>query len=74
MRLALALLLVLTTSLSQTKKLHYQRAEDEVARLNHSFVMVLVTQGEKYNKVIDIWSRANELVAGAMMDSLKSDT
>ena len=27
----------------------------------------LVTQGEEYNKVIDIWSRANEKVAKAMM-------
>ena len=34
----------------------------------------LVTQGEKYNKVIDIWSRANEHVAKAMMDRLKIDT
>jgi DNA-directed RNA polymerase subunit beta' len=49
-------------------------AEDEVREIESQFRDGLVTQGEKYNKVIDIWSRANELVAGAMMDSLKSDT
>ncbi|MDC9720804.1 MAG: DNA-directed RNA polymerase subunit beta', partial [Gammaproteobacteria bacterium] len=49
-------------------------AEEEVREIEAQFRDGLVTQGEKYNKVIDIWSRANELVAGAMMDSLKSDT
>ena len=34
------------------------------------FAQGLVTQGEKYNKVIDIWSRANDKVAKAMMDNL----
>jgi DNA-directed RNA polymerase subunit beta' len=33
-----------------------------------------VTQGEKYNKVIDIWSRTNEQVAKAMMANLSSET
>ena len=33
-----------------------------------------MTQGEKYNKVIDIWSRTNEQVAKAMMANLSSET
>jgi len=33
-----------------------------------------VTQGEKYNKAIDIWTRANDLVASAMMDTLSHET
>ena len=33
-----------------------------------------MTQGEKYNKVIDIWSRANDLVSKAMMDGLSTET
>jgi DNA-directed RNA polymerase subunit beta' len=49
-------------------------AEDEVREIEGQFRDGLVTQGEKYNKVIDIWSRANDLVAGAMMENLKSDT
>ena len=49
-------------------------ASDEVAEIEKQFSDGLVTQGEKYNKVIDIWSRANETLAKRMMDNLKSDT
>ena len=58
----------------EKKEIIINGAEDEVREIEAQFRDGLVTQGEKYNKVIDIWSRANELVAGAMMDSLKSDT
>ena len=47
---------------------------EEVREIENQFASGLVTQGEKYNKVIDIWSRANELLAKRMMDNLKSDT
>src|SRR5690554_2230055 len=33
----------------------------------------LLTQGEKYNKVIDIWSRANDKVDKAMMETLGNE-
>src|SRR5690554_3492577 len=45
-------------------------ADREVKEIEDQFSSGLVTQGEKYNKVIDIWSRANELVAKAMMENL----
>ena len=32
----------------------------------------LITQQEKYNKVIDAWSRCGDQVANAMMDEIKS--
>ncbi|MBB4098973.1 DNA-directed RNA polymerase subunit beta' [Sphingomonas kyeonggiensis] len=32
----------------------------------------LITQQEKYNKVIDAWSRCGDQVAGAMMDEIKA--
>ena len=38
-------------------------ADVEVKDIERQFADGLVTQGEKYNKVIDIWSRANELLA-----------
>ena len=49
-------------------------ADTEVKEIERQFADGLVTQGEKYNKVVDIWSRANELLAKKMMDNLKSDT
>ncbi|CAA0080498.1 DNA-directed RNA polymerase subunit beta' [BD1-7 clade bacterium] len=48
-------------------------AQDEVGEIQQQFTAGLVTQGEKYNKVIDIWSRANELVAAAMMDGISKE-
>lgn len=48
-------------------------ADKEVKEIERQFADGLVTQGEKYNKVIDIWSRANELLAKKMMDNLKVD-
>ncbi|MCX7120209.1 MAG: DNA-directed RNA polymerase subunit beta' [Gammaproteobacteria bacterium] len=48
-------------------------AEDEVREIEQQFSSGLVTQGERYNKVIDIWSHANEQVAKAMMDKLATE-
>jgi len=45
-------------------------ATDEVKEIESQFASGLLTHGEKYNKVIDIWSRANDKVAKAMMDTL----
>ena len=47
-----------------------KEATDEVAEIQHQFASGLVTQGEKYNKVIDIWTTANEKVSKAMMANL----
>lgn len=48
-------------------------AEDEVGEIQQQFNSGLVTQGEKYNKVIDIWARANDLVASAMMKGISQE-
>jgi DNA-directed RNA polymerase subunit beta' len=48
-------------------------AEAEVKEIEDQYASGLVTQGEKYNKVIDIWSRANDLVSKAMMDGLSTE-
>ena len=42
-------------------------AEAEVVEIQNQYISGLVTSGERYNKVVDIWSRTNELVARAMM-------
>ncbi|MAV26435.1 MAG: DNA-directed RNA polymerase subunit beta' [Gammaproteobacteria bacterium] len=48
-------------------------AEEEILEIEHQFASGLVTQGEKYNKVIDIWTRANSLVTEAMMDTISTE-
>lgn len=45
-------------------------AEDEVKEIEDQYGSGLVTNGERYNKVVDIWSRTNEQVAKAMMDKI----
>ncbi|WP_088332820.1 DNA-directed RNA polymerase subunit beta' [Lacimicrobium sp. SS2-24] len=45
----------------------------EVAEIQDQFQSGLVTAGERYNKVIDIWSAANERVAKAMMSNLSKE-
>jgi DNA-directed RNA polymerase subunit beta' len=48
-------------------------AEAEVKEIQDQYASGLVTDGERYNKVVDIWSRTNDQVAKAMMDKLGSD-
>ncbi|WMS89098.1 DNA-directed RNA polymerase subunit beta' [Pleionea litopenaei] len=49
------------------------KAEAEVREIEDQYASGLVTQGERYNKVVDIWSHTNEQVAKAMMDNLAID-
>ncbi len=48
-------------------------AEAEVREIQEQFQSGLVTAGERYNKVIDIWASANERVSKAMMENLSSE-
>jgi len=48
-------------------------AEDEVKHIQEQFSSGLLTDGERYNKVVDIWTRASETIANKMMDNLGSD-
>ena len=45
-------------------------AQSEVQNIEQQFESGLLTKGEKYNKIIDIWSRTNEKVADSMMKAL----
>ena len=45
-------------------------AERQVKNIQNQFSSGLLTQGERYNKVVDIWSRTNDLIANAMMEKL----
>ncbi|MFT3896788.1 MAG: DNA-directed RNA polymerase subunit beta' [Thermomonas sp.] len=56
------------------KKGILDEAEAEVLEIQQQYQSGLVTAGERYNKVVDIWSRTNERVAKAMMDAIGTDT
>jgi len=50
------------------------RAESQVEEIQGQFSQGLVTEGERYNKVVDIWSHTNELVTKSMMEELQFET
>jgi len=49
-------------------------AEDEIKDIEKQWTTGLVTSGERYNKVVDIWSHANDKVARAMMNEIGKET
>ncbi len=49
------------------------RAEEQVKQFEQQYTSGLITNGERYNKVVDIWSHTNDQVAKAMMDKLGVD-
>jgi len=48
-------------------------AENQVKEIEDQYSSGLVTNGERYNKVVDIWSNTNDQVAKAMMDGLGTE-
>ncbi|OHC45959.1 MAG: DNA-directed RNA polymerase subunit beta', partial [Rhodanobacter sp. RIFOXYA1_FULL_67_6] len=55
------------------KKTILDEAEKEVVEIQQQYQSGLVTAGERYNKVVDIWSRTSELVAKAMIDGIGTE-
>jgi len=50
-----------------------ENAERQVAEISRQYTEGLITQGEKYNKVVDIWAKATDDVANEMMEAMKID-
>jgi len=48
-----------------------ERAEKQVEKIGRQYIEGLITQGEKYNKVVDIWAKATDDVADEMMKSMR---
>ena len=54
------------------KRTIIEKSEREVKEIEAQYTSGLVTQGERYNKVVDIWGRAGDEIAKAMMTQLGS--
>ncbi len=50
-----------------------ERSENEVKNIDDQYISGLITDGEKYNKVVDIWSQATEDVASEMIKEMALD-
>ena len=55
------------------KKEILRKAEDEVRRVEKQYVDGLITDGEKYNKLVDIWAKATEDVALKMIEVMGTE-
>ena len=55
-----------------TKWKYVNETRDQVKDFERQYMDGLITQGEKYNKVVDAWSKCSDLVADAMMDDISS--
>nr|WP_246514940.1 DNA-directed RNA polymerase subunit beta' [Desulfonema limicola] len=47
------------------------QAENQVTEIGRQYTEGLITQGEKYNKVVDIWAKATDDIANEMMSAMK---
>ncbi len=50
-----------------------ERAENEAKNIDDQYISGLITDGEKYNKVVDIWSQSTEDVASEMIKEMALD-
>lgn len=51
-----------------------KKSEQQVNTIKQQYSEGLITQGEKYNKVVDIWAQSTDDIAEAMMDVMKNPT
>ncbi|MBW2035055.1 MAG: DNA-directed RNA polymerase subunit beta', partial [Deltaproteobacteria bacterium] len=47
-----------------------EKAENEVKKIDDQYISGLITDGEKYNKVVDIWAQSTEDVASEMIEEM----
>jgi len=50
------------------------KAKEDVAQIITQYNEGLITDGERYNKIVDIWTKVTDHVAADMMDTIKTDT
>ena len=56
----------------ELKEKFVSEAEAEVKTFEQQYLDGLITQGEKYNKVVDVWSRCSDFVADEMMKGIST--
>ncbi|MGI9534371.1 MAG: DNA-directed RNA polymerase subunit beta' [Thermodesulfobacteriota bacterium] len=54
----------------KNKKEMLSAAQEEVLKVQNQYSQGLITDGERYNKVIDIWARTSDEVANEMMKNI----
>ncbi|MBC9812483.1 DNA-directed RNA polymerase subunit beta' [Crocinitomicaceae bacterium CZZ-1] len=55
------------------KAIYVEKAEDDVKEVMMNYNMGLITNNERYNQIIDIWTHTNSRLTQTLMDQLKND-
>ena len=58
----------------KTKEKLVNDAKKQIESYESQYAEGLITRGEKYNKVVDVWSKCTDLVANEMMKEISSAT
>ena len=58
----------------KTKEKFVNDAKKQIENYENQYSEGLITRGEKYNKVVDVWSKCTDLVANEMMKEISSAT
>jgi len=58
----------------ETKPIILGEAKEEVSQIINQYNEGLITDGERYNKIVDIWTKVTDHIATDMMDRIKTDT
>jgi DNA-directed RNA polymerase subunit beta' len=57
----------------ELKEEHIAKSKKDVIDVQKQFEQGLLTEGERYNKIIDIWTEVNNKLGSEMMDMVRSD-
>ncbi|MCG8389804.1 MAG: DNA-directed RNA polymerase subunit beta', partial [Cytophagales bacterium] len=57
----------------EIKREMIETANNEVEQIQNQYLGGVITQDERYNKVVEVWSKTNEDLTNEMMRNLKSD-
>ncbi len=60
-------------NIPENKKAIVARADHDVLEIQKQYMDGLITDGERYNKVIDIWAQASEKIASEMMGGIETE-
>lgn len=60
-------------NIPESKRRILKKAQEDVAEVQRQYSEGLITDGERYNKVIDIWTRATDEVAKQMMNDISTE-
>jgi DNA-directed RNA polymerase subunit beta' len=57
----------------ENKKRIVSQADKDVLKIQKQYMDGLITDGERYNKVVDIWAQATEKIASEMMKDISTE-